>query len=264
MPIIEIDDQYDPRIAPYRDIRERDLVGREGRFIAEGKVVLNVALASRYEIESLFVLRRRLAGIEELISSRPELPVYVAEDDVMSAIAGFDVHRGVLGLGLKPDVSDWRALLTDLPENALVVICVGISNHDNIGSIFRNAAAFGAAAVLLDETCCDPFYRKALRVSVGGVLKVPFARFTGLDELGVALAASGFRQLALTPRGATDIAQVQPGGRLAIYLGAEGEGLPDALMARMETVRIPIASDFDSLNVAATSAIVLHRLAARL
>lgn len=258
---IEIDDPGDPRIAAYRNIRERDLVGREGRFIAEGRVVLKVLLESRFAAESILVLRRRLPGLAGLIAQRPDVPVYVVDDDIMQRIAGFAVHRGILAVGRRnPQAATLDPLLADAPENAVIVVCLGISNHDNIGSIFRNAAAFGVHAVLLDKTSCDPLYRKAVRVSVGGVLKTPFGTFNDALALAELLDRAGFRQFALSPQGAIDVGSIEVGGQIAIYLGSEGEGLPADLMQRIATVRIPIVSDFDSLNVAATSAIALHRL----
>ena len=177
MDIVRIDDPADPRVAPYLAIRERDLAGRHGRFIAEGKVVLNVLFsARRFEAESLLVLENRLAGLAETLNHAPQaMPVYVASSTVMDAIAGFHIHRGVLAVGRKREPDRASTILDALPEQALVVVLVGISNHDNMGAIFRNAAAFGADAVLLDTTSCDPLYRKAIRVSVGAALKVPFA-----------------------------------------------------------------------------------------
>ncbi len=259
---IRIDAAEDARIAPYRAIRERDLVGREGRFVAEGKVVLNVLLsARRFDVESLLVLDRRLPGLADTLAlAPPQTPVYTAAQEVMDAIAGFHIHRGILAIGRKRDEEDAAALLSGLPADALVVVLVGISNHDNVGSIFRNAAAFEADAVLLDRASCDPLYRKAIRVSVGAALKVPFATLPDDTALFDALDRHGFDQIALSPSGETDISAVRATGRTALYLGTEGEGLPPALMARMRTVRIPMSQDFDSLNVAATSAIALHRL----
>lgn len=257
-----IEDANDERIAPYRSIRERDLVGREGRFIAEGKVVLNVLLsARRFDVESLLVLDKRLPGLAETLAlAPPQTPVYTAVQEVMDAIAGFHIHRGILAVGRKRDDQDAAALLAGLPADALVVVLVGISNHDNVGSIFRNAAAFEADAVLLDHTSCDPLYRKAIRVSVGAALKVPFATLPDDAALFGMLDRHGFAQFALSPSGDNDISAIRATGRTALYLGTEGEGLPPALMARMRTVRIPMSQGFDSLNVAATSAIALHRL----
>ncbi len=263
---IRIDDPADPRIAGYLDIRERDLAGRQGRFIAEGKVVLNVLFsARRFEAESVLLLENRLAGMADTLRlAPPDLPVYVAPGDVLDRIAGFHMHRGVLAIGRKRPADTIETVLDALPSRALLVVLVGISNHDNMGAIFRNAAAFGADAVLLDETCCDPLYRKAIRVSVGAALKVPFATIPNADTLIATLAAHGFEQIALSPAGALDCRDMARPERLALYFGTEGEGLPEALLARLKTVRIAMAEGFDSLNVAAASAITLHHFSGRL
>ena len=280
---IRIDDPEDPRLAPYRDIRERDLVGRQGLFVAEGKVVLDVLFsAGRFRAQSALVIASRLAGMEETFAKAPrEMPIYVASPAVIDTVAGFHVHRGILAIGERGAAEDIDALLNRLPDRALIVVLVGIANHDNMGSIFRNAAAFGADAVILDGACCDPLYRKAIRVSVGAALTVPFARLAaGSDPIALLerhgftpfaipgdaalaerLAVHGFDQFALSPRGSSDIADVQRPRRAALYLGTEGEGLPSRLLDRLQTVRIAIAPGFDSLNVAAASAIALHRLA---
>ncbi|RUW92075.1 RNA methyltransferase [Mesorhizobium sp. M7A.F.Ca.US.010.02.1.1] len=265
MDSIRIDDPQDPRVAAYLDIRERDLAGRQGRFVAEGKVVLDLLLSTgRFAAESILVLENRLAGLDNILSKAPaDLPVYVATSAVMDAIAGFHMHRGILAIGRKGEPQPADDLLDGLPPRALVVVLVGIANHDNVGSIFRNAAAFGADAVLLDATCCDPLYRKAIRVSVGAALKIPFASFSDTAGFTTMLARRGFEQFALSPRGKTDIRDAQRSKRLALYLGTEGEGLPDNLLASLRNVRITMAEGFDSLNVAAASAIALHHFSAR-
>lgn len=262
---IPIDDPQDPRVAAYFDIRERDLTGRHGRFVAEGKVVLDVLLsARRFATESVLVLENRLAGLDQVLRKAPvDLPVYVAAGEVMDRIAGFHMHRGILAIGSKGPPQRAEALLDTLPASALVIVLIGIANHDNMGSIFRNAAAFGAEAVLLDATCCDPLYRKAIRVSVGAALKVPFASFDDTVGFTARLDRLGFSQFALSPRGLTDIRDARRTERLALYLGTEGEGLPESLLARLQTARIDMAQGFDSLNVAAASAIALHHFSAR-
>ncbi|RWN96050.1 RNA methyltransferase [Mesorhizobium sp.] len=261
---IRIDDPQDPRVAAYLDIRERDLAGRQGRFVAEGKVVLEMLLAAkRFAAESVLVLENRLAGLDATLRKAPaDLPVYVAASEVMDRIAGFHMHRGILAIGRKGEAQPAEALLDALPARALIVVLVGIANHDNMGSIFRNAAAFGADAVFLDATCCDPLYRKAIRVSVGAALKVPFASFAETVGFTAALDRLGFGQFALSPRGQTDIRDAKRTERLALYLGTEGEGLPEMLLARLRTVRIDMTEGFDSLNVAAASAIALHHFSA--
>jgi tRNA G18 (ribose-2'-O)-methylase SpoU len=257
---IQIDDARDPRVAAYLDIRERDLTGRHGRFVAEGKVVLDVLLsAGRFAAESVLVLENRLAGLDDILRKAPaDLPVYVATSDIMDRIAGFHMHRGILAIGSKGTPQPAEALLDTLPADALIVVLIGIANHDNMGSIFRNAAAFGADAVFIDATCCDPLYRKAIRVSVGAALKVPFASFSHTEAFIAKLDELGFGQVALSPRGEAEIRDAARPKRLALYLGTEGEGLPERLLDRLRTVRIAMSEGFDSLNVAAASAIALH------
>jgi len=259
--VLKIDDVDDQRLAPYRNIRERDLVGRSERFIAEGKVVLNVLLSSaRFEAESLLVLENRLGSIEQQLRlCPPEVPVYCVSQDIMDCIAGFHVHRGILAVGRRKAAPSPAELLSALPDRALVAVLCGIFNHDNVGSIFRNAAAFEADCVLMDETCCDPLYRKAIRVSVGATLKVPYARQGSIDEIMAALTEEGFETLALSPSGTQSIYDAPPVPRLALLFGTEGEGLPRSLLEKLRTARIPMSADFDSLNVATASGIALSR-----
>lgn len=265
MPRFEpIDDPGDPRIEAYRDVRERDLVGRQGLFVAEGEVVLGRLIGSeRFRTVSALVDSRRLDKLAPMLARLgDEVPVFSARRCVFDAIAGFPMHRGILGLGAREPEVAAADLLAGLGPDALVLALSAIANHDNLGGIFRNAAAFGVDAVILDSQCCDPLYRKALRVSVGGALEVPYAR-TGLGEDLVALLiAQGFEPLALTPAGETPLARVRPAGRTAVLLGAEGPGLPPEVIAAARGVRIPMARGFDSLNVATTSGIVLHHLVA--
>jgi tRNA G18 (ribose-2'-O)-methylase SpoU len=263
--LIPIHSADDPRIAAYRDIRERDLVGREGRFIAEGEVVLRVlATASRHDCESVLIDARRLEKLRPILDDlSDDTPVYLADRAVVDAIAGFPLHRGILAIGRRAPATPADRLLSSAPARAAVVALFGISNHDNLGGVFRNAAAFGVHGVLLGPGCCDPLYRKAIRVSVGAALRVPFAYLAEGDDPIATLAAHGFEALALSPAGATTLAALSPSARTAILLGAEGPGLPAALMSRCRTVRIPMAEGWDSLNVATTSGIVLHHLGVR-
>jgi tRNA G18 (ribose-2'-O)-methylase SpoU len=261
--ITRIDDPLDPRIAPFRDVRERDLAGREGGFIAEGEVVLNVlARSRRHRARSLLVAEKRLEKLAPLIATfGEEVAVYAAGQVVMDAIAGFHIHRGILAHGERSAPLSASDLLAGAGPDGLVIVLFGIANHDNIGGVFRNAAAFGAAAVLLDPTCCDPLYRKAIRVSVGAALSVPFARLApGADAIAL-LREHGFTPLALSPSGRMALKSLGRPPRPAILLGAEGPGLPEGILARADTVAIPMADAFDSLNVAVTSGIVLHQLA---
>jgi tRNA G18 (ribose-2'-O)-methylase SpoU len=259
IPILAPDD---PRIEPYRAVRERDLAGREHRFVAEGEVVLRVLLRqSRFRVESVLLAENRLAGLGDTLAGLPpEVPVYAANRAVMDAIVGFPIHRGILAVARRAPLPPVGDLLAGLPEGALVVGLVGLANHDNVGGIFRNAAAFGAGAVLLDRETCDPLYRKAIRVSVGGALVVPFTRVESAEAMVEALRAAGFEVISLSPRGREALSQVRPSRRTALLLGAEGPGLPADVLARTRSVSIPMSGGFDSLNVATTSGIALHHL----
>ncbi len=263
---LTIESADDPRIAEFRDIRERDLTGRQNRFIAEGTVVLRMLAEAHgqgrgFFAEKILLLRNRLDGVGEILDRFPgDVPVYVAEADVLDGIVGFNMHRGVLALGRREQAAE-TALLDALPGKALVLVGCGISNHDNAGSMFRNAAAFKADAILLDETCCDPLYRKALRVSVGSVLNTPYHRGgNGLDIL-VGLAERGFAIWTLSPRGETDIREIATGDRVALVVGTEGEGLPEEVLSRFRAARIPQSEGLDSLNVATATGIALFAIA---
>jgi tRNA G18 (ribose-2'-O)-methylase SpoU len=264
-PLIRIEDAADPRIAEFVAMRDRDLSGRNGLFIAEGSVVLT-ALADagpsgRFAIEKLFLLENRVDGLSDLLARLdPGIPRYVAGRAVMDAVVGFSMHRGVLALGRHGPAPDMQTFLARVPEASLVVAAIGLANHDNMGAVMRNAGVFGADAVLIDETCCDPLYRKAIRVSVGAALKVPFATLADEAALFATLDRHGFSQIALSPAGRDDVAGIRRDGRTALWLGSEGHGLTVATMARMRTARIAMSAGFDSLNVATAGAIALHRL----
>jgi len=259
--VIRIDDAGDPRLEPYRAIRERDLAGRDGLFVAEGRVVLEKAVAALPDaIASVLVAEHRLDGLADVLARLPAAtPVYAAAQGAMDEVVGFPIHRGILAVGRRCERKA-ATLLDGLPPTALVVGLVGIANHDNMGGIFRNAAAFGVDAILLDPTCCDPLYRKSIRVSVGAALSVPFARAP--DPAGM-LAGAGWETVALSPRGQVELGDLSVSSRMAILFGAEGPGLPEEVMARVRGVRIAMAGGFDSLNVATTSGIALHHLVTR-
>ena len=258
VPIAEIDD---PRIEPYRAIRERDVAGREDAFILEGEVVMRAfARAGRYGLASVLLAEKRVEKLMPVLEMLPDAPIYVAPQAVLDGIVGFHIHRGVLALGRRASLPPARELIGELGPDALVMTLMGVSNHDNIGGLFRNAAGFDVDAVLLDGACCDPLYRKAIRVSVGGALMIPFTRLRPDEDAVDLLKANGFRCLALSPAGATNLSDVKRSGRTALMLGAEGPGLSDDVLSRTETVSIPMSGRFDSLNVATASGIALHHL----
>jgi tRNA G18 (ribose-2'-O)-methylase SpoU len=209
-----------------------------------------------------------------------DVPIYVAPQDVMDAVAGFPMHRGVLACGLKgSDPGDTALILSEVEGRArgasfdfaqdetlpsTLLLLSDLSNHDNVGACFRNAAAFGADAVLLDEQCCDPLYRKAIRVSSGASLWLPFAHGGMGVSMVEAVQDAGYTVWAMTPRAdAAPLGALPVPGKLAILLGAEGPGLPDDMIKACTPVRIPMLTGFDSINVATAGAIALAQAFAR-
>jgi len=258
--IIRIDDPADPRVAPYVSIRERDLTGRpDGRFIVEGKVTLSIlAERSRFAVDSVFIGETRLEPLKHILARLPvEVPVYVAPQPVMDEVAGFPIHRGVLACARKGEALGLPSLL----QGKTLLVLNDISNHDNVGAAFRNAAAFGVDGIILDERSCDPLYRKAIRVSAGGALWLPFHHGgTGADHVA-ALKDAGYAIWAMTPRAsATSIGEMPVSGKVAVLLGAEGPGLPAGLIDEGHPVRIPMSPGFDSINVATAGAVALSRI----
>lgn len=258
-----VDDPADPRIEAYCDIRERDLRGRGGRFVIEGEVVLQTALKlGRFAIESILLGQNRVAPLAGMLATVPaDIPVYVASRAVLDRIAGFPMHRGILAIGRRGEAASAAELLGGMPDNALVAGLSGIANHDNMGGIFRNAAAFGLDGVLIDAASCDPLYRKAIRVSAGAALVTPFASGRNIASICDALLARGFEILATSPSGREELREVEPRGRQAVLFGAEGPGLPGEILSRLRSIRLDMKGGFDSLNVATASGIVLHHLA---
>jgi tRNA G18 (ribose-2'-O)-methylase SpoU len=263
----EISDPGDPRLANYRDLKDSVLRRRAERaervFVVEGKLALEAVLASTYPLLSVLVLRRRLGALAQL-ALPPETPIYVVGDEVMGGIAGFNVHRGLLAIARRVPATSAAELLARGPGSPLVVV-EGVNDQENLGAIFRNAAAFGAGAVLLDPTCADPLYRRCVRVSLGTVLKVPFARLEPWPESLELFRDDGFVALALTPDpGADRIEDVGAelhGAKVALVVGAEGHGLTPEVLSSCRRARIPMAKRVDSLNVAAATAVALHRFA---
>lgn len=266
--LIEISSADDPRIAAFHNVKEKDLTGREGRFIVEGTVVLRMLAQAHkdkraFAADCIFILKNRLNGVADLLSEFPsDVPIYVAEGAVMDEIVGFHLHRGILALGRKLDENEQKPLIETLPDESLVLIGCGMSNHDNLGAMFRNAAAFMADGIFLDETCCDPLYRKALRVSVGSVLSVPYERKGSALDMLESLANAGFEIWNLSPSGTHEIRQIPKAKRMALVIGTEGDGLPQAVLERFHTAKIAQSPHLDSLNAGTASGLALYQMAA--
>lgn len=266
MAVERIDSADDPRVAGYRGLRDGDLLRSRGLFVAEGRVVVRrVVEDGRYRLQSMLVNDAARRDLEPTIAALgADVPIFVCDARGLAGIAGYDVHRGCLALvHRRPD-----ATVDDLLAAAqTLVVLEGVSDADNVGGVFRNAAAFGVEGVLLSPACCDPLYRKAIRTSMGAALQVPFARAAADDWPGVLtrVRAAGFTIVALTPREPSetlDAFAARPRApRVALILGTEGAGLTPAVEAGADfRVRIPIAAGVDSLNVAVAAGIALHAL----
>lgn len=256
---VTVTDPDDPRVRDFtaltdvaaRSVREP----AEGLFIAEGAKVIQRALAAGYRPRSVLTEAKWLPGLAGPLEGSGA-DILLAPPDVLRAITGYRVHRGALAAFERLALPTPEELLADA---RFVVVLVDLVDHTNVGAIFRNAAALGADAVLITPGCADPLYRRAVKVSMGAVLGVPWTR-TGADPIA---DLGGFTTVALTlAPDATDLAAMGTGAqRTAVLLGTEGDGLPAGLAARADLrVRIPMAGGVDSLNVAAASAIALHAL----
>jgi tRNA G18 (ribose-2'-O)-methylase SpoU len=257
--IEHITDPGDVRIAAYARVGDPSWLAANGLFVAEGRLVVRRALdLSHLRVRSILVAPAALAslGIDHI-----DPPVFVAPQPVLNAITGFNFHRGCLALVDRPAEGDFGSLLA--AERVLAV--EGVNNPDNIGGLFRVAAAFGAGGVLLDPVAGDPLYRKAVRTSMGASLGVPFARAIQWPGVLEEFRRAGFTIVAMTPRPeARTLEEFAAGWRrpLVVMVGAEGTGLSVAAMAAAdETVRIPISPGVDSLNVVVAAGIALSRLA---
>jgi tRNA G18 (ribose-2'-O)-methylase SpoU len=282
MPIIEVADAADPRLALYRNVPDAALLKDEGLFVAEGRLVVQRLLGDvRLTPRSLMVTRTALEAIGNPAATHPGLPVYVVPQDVMNGVTGFNLHRGCLALAERPPARDWRDLVVQGGPDGplLLVVLEQVGNADNVGSIVRSAAALGAGAVLLGPGCADPLYRKAIRTSMGAALRLPFAEATPWPECLDQLNHLGIATIGLTPAAsAAPVADVAaavaaesarrlrnagPARRVAILLGHEGDGLSAEALARCtHQARIPISGAVDSLNVAVAAAIALSAFAA--
>lgn len=268
---IDITDAADPRVDDFRDLtradRRPDRPGGRGLVIAEGTVVVRRLIASAYPLRALLGVPRRHDELRDDLADRP-VPFYVADAETMAEVVGFHLNRGVLAVAGRVTFPVADGLLA---ASGRVAVLEGVGDHENIGAIFRNAAALGIDAVLLAGRCADPLYRRSVRVSMGNVLAVPFAEIPPLAAGGAdVLRRHGFRVVALTPRAdavpigdvATALTEGGP-GRVAVVLGSEGPGLSDESLAAADVLaRIPMAPGVDSLNVATAGAIAFAALPA--
>lgn len=252
----------DPRIADFvgiKDVARR----RAGTFLAESELVIDRLLESPYPIRSVLLAPNRLRRLEDRLAARIDsAPVFVAEQEILDEIVGFPLHRGGIAIAERLPLPDPAMLLARARR---VVVLEDVVDPDNVGSVFRHAAAFGADCVLLSANAGDPLYRKAVRTSMGWVLTTPYARAATRDDLLPLLHGAGLTTLAMTP--AADAEDLRAGApslqdtRIAVLLGAEAPGLSEAaLTGAHRRVRIGISERVDSLNVATAAAIAMYEL----
>lgn len=264
---IRIESIDDPRVEVYGNLKDADLSRRGGYFIAEGPLVVKQLLRSSHNVHSILTAETKLDVVEEELRSRPhEIPFYTASQEVLDAIAGIHLHRGILACGVRPRPLAIHDLVA---RSTTLLILEDLSNHDNIGGLFRVAAALGgpACSVILSPRCCDPYYRKALRVSIGHVLSTHFVFTEFTPDLWKTLAASGFTIISTeqrdNPRLVTSLDRPE---KLALVLGAEGPGLQPETAAQIRAAgginaRISMAPMVDSLNIVVAAGVLLSHLA---
>ena len=273
MPVIPIDNLDDPRVAVYRNLKDRELAQRGGRFIAEGTFTVERLLDSDIACESVLAAPRRAEQMAERAGD--SVPVYVASEAVIAGIVGFKFHRGVMACGVRPDPPSLDDLFPvptkpfSVPKGATVLICAEVENHENLGSLMRTAAAFGVDAMVLGPRSCDPFWRRAIRVSMGAAFVLPIVRS---DDLARDVNAMRERmKFEVVGSVLSDRAKplFRPGkkpekprigsSRIAVMVGPESSGLTEAEQALCDKlVTIPMSLETDSLNITAATAVLLY------
>ena len=256
VPAIVIDHADDPRLAEYVGLTDPQLRQRveaeRNFFIAESPLVVEKLVRSGRSVRSVLVTPGQHDALGVTLEGL-DAPVYIARPEILRAVVGFDLHRGAVASADRWPIPEAASMLGSARR---VAVLQKLGDHENLGGVFRNAAAFGIDAVLLDPECADPLYRRCVRVSIGHVLSVPWARVQSLDEL----RSLGFALLALTPApDATPLGVVEWPERCALLLGSEGPGLSaDWLAAADARVTIPMRPEADSLNVATAAAIAFY------
>lgn len=261
----EVSSPTDPRLDVFRNIRAEDAHGADGGFIGEGAVTLATILsAPTCPLTTVLVARETAGRFAHVLSQVPEdVPVLVIPHSLMNQVTGFEVSHSVLSYGRRPSLPLLPELIEQgLGDSTTFLVLEGLIHEENVGVCFRNAAALGVAAILMDESCCDPLHRRAVRISVGHALRVPWTRAPINDILEQLEQHSVCRAALTTEQHAERIESFRrPAGRLALVLGSEAAGVSGATLRRCElNLRIPLAGGVDSLNVAVAGAIGLFAL----
>jgi len=248
----------DPRVAGYRAVADPDRLTELGVFVAEGRLVVRRLIELRHwTIESILLTQAAADNLADVLPLTTA-PTYCVEQEAMNDIAGFNIHRGCLALVTRPSTPTLDRIAAGPLSRVLVL--EGVNNPDNVGGLFRSAAAFGIELVVLGPSTGDPLYRKAVRTSMAATLTVPFVRAPQWPAAITDLRTDGFRVVALTPAlTAAPLEDIRPMAKLALLVGSEGEGLTrDVLAAATLTARIPMTVAVDSLNVTTAASIAMY------
>ena len=241
-------------------MKDKELARDGRRFIAEGENIVRRLLASSTPVDSVLLAERKAAAIAPLCPAN--VPIYAASDALIEQIIGFEFHSGVLACGIRPAAPALPALIPPPPGNALLTICQQITNAENLGSLIRISAAFGADAIILGERCCDPWFRQCVRVSMGSIFAIPIFRSNDLLSDLDAVKATGITRLAaVVGPNAEPLDSIESIARVAVVFGSEAQGLDPATIGLCDRrVTIPMRRGTDSLNVAIAAAVFLYHL----
>lgn len=265
----EITTLEDPRVEPFRNVRDADLRGREHLCMVESELVVRRLLETSWDIHSVLVSPNKCERLAPMLRDR-DVPILVADIALMSEITGFNIHRGVLAAVRRPPSESYSVTRfiekCKGKEQLALLMAEGITNIDNMGSLFRNAAAFGVDAIVLDECCCDPLYRKSIRVSMGHVLSIPFAITEDWDtELQVLKQALDMRLIGCEiSEAAIPMWEIEQGDRFGLVMGGEKHGLSQSTIETCDALaHIPMSAQVPSINVGVASAIALYEFLRR-
>jgi tRNA G18 (ribose-2'-O)-methylase SpoU len=261
--LIHVESATDPRLADYFDLRDvqlrRRLEAEHGLFIAEGAKVVRRAIEAGHRPRSFLMAPRWLDGLVDVLERAPDVPCYLVSEALAEQVTGFHVHRGALASLHRRPLPSVESVLAGARR---VVVLEDVVDHTNVGAIFRSAAALGFDAAVLSPRCADPLYRRSIKVAMGAVFALPYARFDSWRDAMQLLRTCGFTTLALTPApDAVDLAALDPPQRPALVVGGEGDGLSRRWLEQADRrVRIRMADGIDSLNVAAATAVACWAL----
>lgn len=259
MPLIPVNDLNDTRLEFYRNIKERELARQSGRFLAEGHYLVLRLLGSDFPVESILVDERKLRLIEGAL--RPDVPVYVAPPGLVDQVIGYAFHVGVIAVGMRKPQGSLGEFMERVPERGMLVVCSDLRSTENLGSIIRTAAGFGAGGLIVGEQSCDPFYRQCVRVSMGTIFYLPIFRSQHLAGDLQWLKEQWHIELIATvlDSAAENLAGVVASRRAALLFGSEDQGLSPEIVALADRkVTLPMAWNTDSLNVSIAAGIFLY------